>query len=77
MRYIRTVDVHQPNMNYDNLQPGQWVTAGPTMEDKSNMGSFYGVKPSGTVVVAWLGNARRSGYVQAYNRTVQHFAKSR
>lgn len=40
-----------------HAQPGQWVYAG----DRSAMGRFLGVKRSGVVVVAWLGNERAQG----------------
>lgn len=40
-----------------HAQPGQWVYAG----DKSSMGRFLGVKRSGVIVVAWLGNIRNQG----------------
>lgn len=51
------------------LIPGQWVSAGEPDADRSNCGRFYGVKASGTVVVAWNGNARRSGNWKAYQET--------
>lgn len=40
-----------------HAQPGQWVYAG----DRSNKGRFLGVKRSGVIVVAWLGNIRNQG----------------
>ena len=55
------------------LIPGQWVYAG----DRSSMGRFYGVKKSGTVVVAWLGNARKHAMQRDYFRTVYNFAKGK
>lgn len=54
------------------LQPGQWVRAG----FGGPLGRYYGVKPSGTVVVAWLDNARKSGYFD-YCRTLRDYAKAR
>jgi hypothetical protein len=57
------------------LTPGQWVSAGPADEDRMNIGRFYGVKKSGTTVVAWRGNAIRSGDVRAYNRVLYNHAK--
>jgi hypothetical protein len=59
------------------LRPGQWVSAGPPSADRSNCGRFHGVRPSGSVVVAWNGNARRSGDWRAYQRTLHDFARAR
>lgn len=55
------------------LQPGQWVYAG----HPSNKGRFLGVKPSGTVVVAWHDNAKgrgKGGYT-SYISTLRRYAK--
>lgn len=54
------------------LQPGQWVRAGFT----GPLGRFYGVKPSGVVVVAWLDNAKKSKNYFEYCRTLRDYAKS-
>jgi len=54
------------------MQPGQWVHAG-RIEDK---GIFLGVKASGSVVVAWAGNARSHGANRpAYIRSLREYAK--
>lgn len=53
------------------LPPGQWVHAG----EKSNKGMFLGVKESGTVVVAWLQNAKNSRNYNAYISSCRRYAK--
>lgn len=55
------------------LTPGQWVytgTDGPLWR-----GRFWGVKPSGTVVVAWQGNARGSGNWREYQNKLRAYAQ--
>jgi len=54
------------------LPVGQWVYAG----EPDNKGRFLGVKPSGTVVVAWLGNARNAKNYRAYMRTCRDYARA-
>jgi hypothetical protein len=59
-----------------HAQPGQWVYAG----DRNSMGRFLGVKKSGSVVVAWLGNERGRGSKQQrleYVRTLRQYALGR
>lgn len=60
------------------LIPGQWVSAGEPDATRTNCGRFYGVKASGSVVVAWNGNARtqRSGDWFGYNRSLYNYAKA-
>jgi hypothetical protein len=56
-----------------HTQPGQWVYAG----DRSNKGRFLGVKRSGVVVVAWLGNIRNKGDHASrleYTRALRNYA---
>jgi len=53
-----------------HAQPGQWVYAG----DKSNKGIFLGVKPSGTIVCAWYGNAKSQNSFKSYIRTLRDYA---
>lgn len=57
------------------LQPGQWVSAGPAEASKDNCGVFCGVKPSGSVVVAWNGNAKSRPSRKAYRRALMDYAK--
>jgi hypothetical protein len=74
MKYSAPVNAHAVTTEtLAKLQPGQWVYAG----DRSAMGRFLGVKRSGTVVVAWLGNERSKGSYSArleYIRNLRNFA---
>lgn len=57
------------------LQAGQWVYAG----QPENKGRFLGVRKSGSVVVAWLGNEKAQGnYYERLNyiRTLRTYAKA-
>lgn len=71
-----TVDIWSPyrDLVLPRLQRGQWVRAG----SKGDLGRFYGVKPSGTIVVAWQGNAQRhrgKGAYRAYQQALLNYAK--
>jgi hypothetical protein len=59
------------------LLPGQWVSAGTPDATRSNCGRFYGVRRSGSVVVAWNGNARRAESWTEYQRTSYRFAAAK
>jgi hypothetical protein len=59
-----------PDAFYKHIQPGQWVYAG----DKTNKGIFLGVRKSGTVVVAWYGNAKNQKSFREYIKTLHNFA---
>jgi len=73
-KYQKTVNVWNiSHSELGSLQVGQWVSAGLPDSARSNCGRFYGVRPSGSVVVAWNGNAR--GHWAAYQRAVYNFAK--
>lgn len=77
-RYRSTVNVWTAtDAELATLLPGQWVSAGEPDATRSNCGRWYGIKPSGTKVAAWNGNARRSGNWRAYQQTVYAFAKGR
>lgn len=52
-------------------QPGQWVYVG-NPEDR---GIFLGVKRSGTIVVAWHGNAKNQSSYRDYVNTLRQYAK--
>lgn len=72
MKYIHPFDIWQVPVDLLSfVQPGQWVYAG----DKSNKGRFFGVKKNGVVVVAWYGNAVKSGDVRKYYSLVRQYAK--
>ena len=79
-RYRTTINIwNTTEAERLELRPGQWVSAGTPDETRSNCGRFYGVK-SGmrgerSVVVAWNGNARRSGSVRQYQQTSYNYAK--
>lgn len=78
MKYTKTVNVWNPDVSIKNLQPGQWVSAGKPESDRTNIGRFYGVTSTGTVVVAWNGNARRSDLSwKGYNQMISQYAKGR
>lgn len=74
MKYQKAFDIWaMPVPFYKFIQPGQWVYAG----DGEHKGRFYGVKKSGIVVVAWLGNARKHPKPSEYFKTIQNFAKEK
>lgn len=77
MRYVPTVNLWTlplPTM-VRCLTPGQWVSAGVPDATRSNCGRFYGVRPNGSVVVAWNGNARKADDYRTYQRTIHQYAK--
>lgn len=68
MKYTKTVNIWDTPPT--KLQIGQWVTAGT---DPDSKGIYLGVKPSGSVVVAWYHNAKRNQY-KSYIRTLRNYA---
>jgi hypothetical protein len=80
MRYGKTIDIWSlPQGLLKHLQPGQWVSTGPSKPGDSGRGRFWGVKPrSGIVVVAWQGNARSpiNGRHADYNRSLRNYARA-
>lgn len=54
-----------------HVQAGQMVYAG----DKSNKGRFFGVRKSGSVVVAWQGNVQSHSDKVGYIKTLRNYAK--
>lgn len=74
MRYRKTVDLWEHMIDEHPLQVGQWVSAGPPTEDRHNVGRFYGVRPSGSVVVAWNGNARQHNWKE-YQKVMHTYGK--
>ena len=71
MKYQPAFNVWEmPTAFYKHIQPGQWVYAG----DKSNKGIFLGIKKSGTVVVAWYGNAKKAKCFRDYVKTLHTYA---
>lgn len=74
--FAKTVDIWALTDNQiKQLQPGQWVSAGPLTSGGRNKGRFCGVKPSGTVVVAWYHNAKNSGNYNSYNNSLMQYAR--
>lgn len=72
MRYLPPFDIYEvPTELLKFCQPGQWVYAG----DTDTVGRFFGVKKSGTVVVAWKNNARNNGRPQEYYSFMRKYAK--
>jgi hypothetical protein len=61
MRYQPTVNIWEQGHSVMSMQRGQWVSAGPINDDRMNIGRFCGITKSGTLVVAWIGNARNGG----------------
>lgn len=72
MRYVKSMDIWALKESQIRALPiGQWVYAG-TPDAK---GKYLGTKPSGTVVVAWLGNVREhKGTGTRYMQTLRHYA---
>jgi hypothetical protein len=71
MRFTKTVNIwSMTDAQIAKLQPGQWVDGG------GNRGQFWGIKPSGTVVVAWYHNAKNSQNYKKYNRTLLNYAQA-
>lgn len=55
------------------LQPGQWVYA--DTDSPLGRGRFWGVKPSGSVVVAWQGNAKQKPNWAEYQTALRTYAR--
>ena len=73
MRYTKPFDISKtPESTLRGVQPGQWVFSG----SPDVRGRFWGVKPSGSVAVAWLSASRRLGY-QKTNRLMREWALGR
>jgi len=74
MKFSKAIDVWSQHGQYllKSLQPGQWVYAG----EPSSKGRFLGIKPSGTIVVAWHNNAKKQGRGQykPYVRALRDYA---
>lgn len=78
MKYRKTVNVYDPQQKcWDTMQVGQWVSAGEPDERRNNCGQFYGMRPNGTVIVAWNGNARNSGGWRHYHASLRQYAKAK
>lgn len=77
MKFQKTIDIWDMHANnpeqIKTLQPGQWVEAGGAK------GRLCGVKESGTIVVAWQGNAKNHGKLgyHEYMRCLMNHAKGK
>lgn len=67
-----TVNIWAADRDLFKLQRGQWVSAGVD----GPRGRYYGTKPSGTIVVAWQGNAKASRNYREYQRNLLNYAKA-
>ena len=73
MKYQKPLDIWKmSDKEIKNLQPGQWIYAG----DQSNKGKFFGMKKSGTVVVAWMGNVKQQASYSEYMKMLSNYAKN-
>ena len=57
-------------LSYD--KPGQWVYG----SDLGNKGMYLGMKRSGIVVVAWLGNATQQDNYRGYIKALSNYARA-
>ena len=72
MVFSKAIDIWNfPRELLKYLPAGQWVKAGPD----GDLGRFYGVKKSGTIVVAWKNNAKKNDYF-SYCKNLHSYAKS-
>jgi hypothetical protein len=73
MQYTKPLNIwSMSQQQIHQMQPGQWVYAG----NPADRGQFLGVKPSGSVVVAWRNNAANHGKNRlAYIRNLRQYAK--
>ena len=72
--YKKVIDIGPMGLDeMRKLTPGQWVYTGT--DGPAWRGRFWGVKPSGTVVVAWQGNARSYGNWREYQSKLRAYAQ--
>jgi hypothetical protein len=72
MKYQKAINIWAiSDSEIKKLQGGQWIYGG----DLKNKGVFLGVKKSGTVVVAWLGNAKFQDSYRGYIKALSNYAK--
>lgn len=73
MRYQKAINIWKmSDSEIKKLQAGQWVYG----DDIKNKGMYLGVKKSGTVVVAWLGNASKQNNYQGYIKALSQYARA-
>ena len=76
MKYQRTINLF--TMTEDQIkriQRGQWVSAGEVTCGKDR-GVFCGVKQSGSIVVAWQGNAQSHKDRKGYRKALMNYGKA-
>jgi len=72
MRFHKAIDIYNfPPELLKHLPAGQWVKAG----EDGPLGRFYGVKKTGTVVVAWKDNAKNTKDYFGYCKGLYNYAK--
>jgi len=76
MRYQPTINIHNlTDTQRAALQVGQWVATTDQVTKPEERGIYLGIKPSGSVVVAWYGNAKGNDY-RAYVQTLRAYARA-
>jgi hypothetical protein len=76
MKYTKTQNIHaMTSKQIASLPIGQWVCTTSDTTDKTSKGIFLGVKPSGTVVVAWYMNAKGQKSFRQYVQTLRNYAR--
>ena len=75
MKYTKTVNIHSMSPEQIRRLPvGQWVCT--DNYNPLHRGRFWGVKPSGVVVVAWQGNARSQFKYWDYQHALLNYARN-
>jgi hypothetical protein len=76
MRYQPTINIHNlTDTQRAALQVGQWVATTDQVTKPEERGIYLGIKPSGSVVVAWHGNAKGHNY-RVYVKTLRAYARA-
>lgn len=73
MKYQKAINIWKlSDSEIKKLQAGQWVYG----DDIKNKGMYLGMKQSGTVVVAWLGNATQQDNYRGYIKALSNYARA-
>jgi hypothetical protein len=73
MKYQKSINIWAiSDKEISALQAGQWVYGG----ELRNQGRFLGMKKSGTIVVAWYGNANQQSSYNGYIKMLRNYAKA-
>ncbi len=75
-RFQSTIDIFTlSDEQRAQLQPGQWVTAGPDdFGDGRNRGRYFGKSANGNDICAWIGNAK--GRYRSYMASIAAYGRS-